>query len=351
VPALPHAVQLAPHRTLLRLGRGSRLVGLDPTSALAVDELPPALAAMLDELDGVRDPISTVQLVDRAVARGADRAAAEALLAELLAAEAVVDASGPQRRARQRADSAVVVRGGGPLAVGVALGLARAGVGAVHVVASGVVRTADLGTGLVDADRGDDRDLAIAAAVRRLCPRVVTGPPPQRLVPELAVLADHAAPEPVQIAALHAARTAHLPVRLRDGVGVIGPLVLPGRTACLGCLELERGSRDASWPAVAAQLVGRSGSAEPACAAATAALATAQALAALDAAVGGGPAPPTLEATLELDVAAGTLLHRPWSPRPECGCGAAAAPERHGNGLRHGRAACAHAGDRETITE
>jgi hypothetical protein len=99
--------------------------------------------------------------------------------------------------------------------------------------------------------------------------------------------------------------------------------VLPGRTACLRCLELHRRARDPAWPAVAAQLVGRPGSADPACAVATAALATAQALVALDGTAGGGAAPPTLDATLELDPSAGTLRRRPWPPHPDCGCGAA----------------------------
>jgi hypothetical protein len=30
------------------------------------------------------------------------------------------------------------------------------------------------------------------------------------------------------------ARVAHLPVRLRDGAGLVGPLVIPGVTSCLG---------------------------------------------------------------------------------------------------------------------
>jgi len=72
-----------------------------------------------------------------------------------------------------------------------------------------------------------------------------------------------------------------------------------------------------------AQLVGRPGTADPACAVATAALATAQALVVLDGAAGGGTVPRTLDATLELEPAAGVLRRRPWSPHPDCGCGAA----------------------------
>ena len=142
-----------------------------------------------------------------------------------------------------------------------------------------------------------------------------------------------------------AAGTAHLPVRLRDGTGVVGPLVLPGRSACLRCLELHRSACDAGWPAVAAQLVGHAGAADPSCAAATAALAVAQALAALDGAVGGGPAPPALDATLELDMERAELVRRRLGRTPGMRVrGRAATP-----GARPDQATCARVVVGETI--
>lgn len=315
---LPHLLQLPPHRSVLRLGTGSRMLGLDPSAAVVVEDLPPPLAEMLDELTA---PVPTVELVDRAADRGADRTDAELLLAELVATGVLVDAADVQRRERRRAASTVVVHGCGPLAVGLVLGLATAGVGALHVVTSGSVLEGDLGTGLLDTDRGRDRVSATAAALARLHPRARTGPPPQRAVPDLVVLADVGTPDPVHVAQLHAAGTAHLAVRVRDGVGVVGPLVFPGRTTCLGCMEIERCARDPAWIAAAAQLVGVPGHAAAACVSATAGLATAQVLVALD-----GPdsaaGPPVLEATLELDANAGTIVRRTWAPHPDCRCGA-----------------------------
>ncbi|GAA5139220.1 hypothetical protein [Pseudonocardia adelaidensis] len=317
VNPLPRVLRLPPHRSVLKLGPGSRMLGLDPTAAVAVEDLPPALAEMIDELAA---PVPTDELVGRAADHGVDRTDAELLLAELVAAGAVVDAADVQRRERRRAASTVVVHGCGPLAVGVVLGLATAGVGAVHVVTSGSVREGDLGTGLLDADRGTDRASATAAALRRLLPRARTGPPPQRTVPDLVVLADAGTPDPVQVAELHTTGTAHIAVRVRDGVGVVGPLVLPGRTTCLGCMEIERCAREPGWTAAAAQLVGVPGRATQACVAATAGLATAQILVALDG-PDGAAAPPALEATLELDPTAGTIVRRTWAPRPDCRCG------------------------------
>jgi bacteriocin biosynthesis cyclodehydratase domain-containing protein len=325
---LPALLGLRPHQRVFPLGPGARFVGLDPDTAVVVAELPPALAAMLDELDV---PTPRDQLVERAVARGAGRPDALALLAELLRAGTVVDAGADRLRGRRRAEATVLVRGDGPLTVGVATGLAAAGVGTVHVRTTGTVLATDIGTGLGDADRGRLRADAVAQAVRAVDPAVVTGRPPARFTADLVVLTDALLPEPALLAALLAARTAHLPVRLRDGAGVVGPLVLPGRTTCLRCLELHRRARDPAWPIVAAQLVGKPGRADPACAVATAALGTAQALAALDGAeVDGagadGGAPPVVEATLEVDPTAGTLVRRHWPAHPDCGCGAAGRP-------------------------
>jgi bacteriocin biosynthesis cyclodehydratase domain-containing protein len=338
--ALPRTLRLPPHRSLLHRGPSARLIGLDPRTALAVDDLPPPLARMLDELAA---PTDRAGLVARAVRRGADVGAAEDLLRRLLDADALVDADGPERVAGNRAAAVVAVVGEDRLAAGVAAGLALAGVGTVHVsgVNGGVVQANDLGTGLLDADRGRPRADAVADAVRRVAPRARVGPTPTRPLPDLCVLADVAAPDPVRVAALHRDVVAHLPVRLRDGTGVVGPLVLPGRSACLGCVELHRSDRDPGWPTVAAQLVDRPGRGTPATAAATAALGVAQVLAALDGAAGGAgfdggaaPGPPALGATLELDVAAGVLLRRPWAAHPSCTCGA---PPRETGGEHGGQ--------------
>ena len=320
--ALPRRLRLPPHRSLLLRGPSARLLGLDPRTALVVDDLPPPLARMLDELAA---PVERVGLLARAVQRGADRDAAEELLGRLVGSGVVVDADGPDRVARQRAAAAVTVVGGGRLSSGIAAGLGLAGVGSVWVETgpNGPVQECDLGTGLLDGDRGRPRAEAIADVVRRVAPGTSVGPPAARAVPDVCVLADAVVPDPSLLAALHRDRIAHMPVRLRDGTGVVGPLVLPGRSACLTCIELHRCGRDPGWPAVTAQLVGQPGRGDAATAAATAALGVAQVLAALDAAAGGAaPAPSVLGATLEIDIAAGGLLRRGWPAHPDCGCGA-----------------------------
>src|ERR1022692_4568614 len=52
-------------------------------------------------------------------------------------------------------------------------------------------------------------------------------------------------------------RIPHLAVSASEAIGVVGPLVLPGRSACLRCLDLARTDRDPAWPLILAQLASR----------------------------------------------------------------------------------------------
>src|SRR5690349_16879726 len=120
---------------------------------------------------------------------------------------------------------------------------------------------------------------------------------------DLVVLSDYLVSDPHVVHDLHAAAVAHLPVRVRDGVGLVGPLVIPGVTSCLECADLHRSDRDAAWPAVASQLRDTVGSADRATMLATAALALNQIDRVIRAVRSGDnvndAAPPTLDTTLE----------------------------------------------------
>lgn len=143
---------------------------------------------------------------------------------------------------------------------------------------------------------------------------------------DLVVLSDNLVAEPRMVRELHDAGIPHLLVRVRDGAGLVGPLVLPGVTSCLGCADLHRSDRDAAWPAVAAQLRDTVGTADRATMLATAALALHQVDSVIKAVRGsaGVPgdhqAPSTLSATLEFDVAAGSIVTRRWPRHPRCRC-------------------------------
>jgi bacteriocin biosynthesis cyclodehydratase domain-containing protein len=143
---------------------------------------------------------------------------------------------------------------------------------------------------------------------------------------DLVVLSDFLGADPRVLRDLHEARTPHLPVRVRDGTGLVGPLVIPGVTSCLECADLYRSDRDADWPAVAAQLRDAVGSADRATMLATAALALNQVDRVIRAVQESedprhaGDPPPTLDTTLEFDVRTGSTVSRRWTRHPRCRC-------------------------------
>jgi len=142
---------------------------------------------------------------------------------------------------------------------------------------------------------------------------------------DLVILSDSLVADPRMVRDLHSRGVPHLPVRVRDGIGLVGPLVIPGVTSCLGCADLHRSDRDAAWPAIAAQLRDTVGVADRATLLATAALALSQvnrviaAVRGQEAVPDPGP-PPALNATLEFDLNAGSIVARPWTRHPLCSC-------------------------------
>lgn len=124
-------------------------------------------------------------------------------------------------------------------------------------------------------------------------------------------------PAPELVADLVADGVTHLRAGVRDGRGFVGPLVIPGRSSCLRCVDLHHADRDGRWPLVASQLAGRRQRADLSDVSATAALACVQSLRAL---LSAEQRPPTWETTLEVDTFDGTVAHRPAPPHPDCGC-------------------------------
>jgi bacteriocin biosynthesis cyclodehydratase domain-containing protein len=131
------------------------------------------------------------------------------------------------------------------------------------------------------------------------------------------VLVGHAAPASLTAFSYGTRRLAHLAVCVRDGTVVVGPLVRPGSSPCLNCLDLHRQDLDPDWRAVAAQLHTSSEVGEPVTATtalAAAAFATFEVLTHVD-----GGTPSTLGATVEI-TEPGRHTRRQWSQHPSCGC-------------------------------
>jgi bacteriocin biosynthesis cyclodehydratase domain-containing protein len=274
-----------PEMPVLLRPDGAVQVGWDPRRAVLIQ--PPRgldVAALATVLRSMRSPVAITEVQRQAARHGlADPGELTALISALLDAGAVRS----QRRRRPGRAASVRIHGQGPLSELLLDGLRCSEARTRH---------------------SRQPHAAVTAADT-----------------DLVVLADYLVADPRMVRELHAEGVAHLAVRVRDGVGLVGPLVIPGVTSCLGCADLHRSDRDAAWPAVAAQLRGTVGSAGRATVLATAALALGQVNRVI-AAVGGAqvvtdPAPPaTLNATLEFDPGTGSLLTRHWVRHPLCPC-------------------------------
>ena len=207
-----------------------------------------------------------------------------------------------------RRASRVVVHGGGRVGGPLAALLAAAGVGTVDVRDHAPTRAADTAVGgLQVEDLGRPRGEAMSGRLRSLG---------AARPPALVVLADEgAAATAVQLAR---AGTPHLLAFVEEIRGVVGPLVLPGSSPCLSCLELVRTALDPDWPQLATQ-ADRAARSAQACdavlATAVAAQAAMQVLQLLE-----GDTPASVGGTLELEVPGWRWRRRSWPQHPDCAC-------------------------------
>ncbi|WP_156725955.1 ThiF family adenylyltransferase [Streptomyces apocyni] len=362
--------------------------GVTPAHAIVLGPLDTATARLLHLLDGtrglplLREEASRMGLADGQVDQLLARLVAAGLLDDATgggeAAQALRERGGPALdrlrpdlaalsmvsrepggalgRLAARRTTRVQVRGLGRVGAAVAAMLAGAGVGGVDVRDGGCVEPWDVAPGgLPPESVGGRREEAARRLVRRCAPgrlprlirpgRSASAPGPgpgrqPRTEPgfSLVVLApreglDGYAPDPAAAEHLMAAGTPHLYAGVIEGTGVVGPLVLPGASACANCLELGRAERDPDWPRLVAQW--RSGPSRPvpsgelALSTAVAGLVAGHALAFLD-----GESPASTGARWEA-----SLPDLAWSVRrveahPDCRCGASGGGEGGSHDVR-----------------
>lgn len=144
---------------------------------------------------------------------------------------------------------------------------------------------------------------------------------------QLVVLADDVVTDPRLVSDLVRCGLPHLSVRIRDGNGVVGPLVLPGRSSCLRCADIIRSELDPHWLHLSAQLLGSAGHAESAMIHASVALALAE----IDATLGALDLPgvedlpsaataASLSSTLEIALRPYRITTRRWPRQISCSC-------------------------------
>ncbi|MFG2135873.1 ThiF family adenylyltransferase [Streptomyces sp. NPDC048650] len=340
-----HAVVVGPLDTatgsFLQMIDGTRTVPQLVADAGALD-LPPAHAR------GVVDRLGTAGLLEDTTASGpgteavrADGAAFDRLRPDLASLSVRhPETGGAMGRMGARRAVRARVRGAGRVGAAVAALLSAAGIGRVEVLDGGDVAPWDVTPGGLPAERiGERRDAGARRLVQRSSPWS-RAPRPRVPVSDsgepglsLVVLAPRDglaayAPDPVLSEPLLSAGIPHLYAGVIEGTGVVGPLVLPGGSACARCDELHRTDAEPAWPRLLAQWrSGRGSPAVPACdsalATAVAGLAAVQALTFLD-----GELPPCTGARMELALPCASVRTVRIAPHPQCGCGAATAPAR-----------------------
>lgn len=231
----------------------------------------------------------------------------------------------PDHALHHRATATVLVDGLGNLGARIALALADAGVGRVLLSDRSPVLEADVGP-YEDRHVGAVREDALAVVVRARGAgvRVETLGSRGELAddPRLVLLVR---PWVVPLGLpgrLVAQDVPHLPVVHGDVETEIGPLVLPGATACLRCVALARTDADPAWPALATQLSTWAEAGVPQASALRAAgVATQAALALLDG-HGGGLTARSHDAAMSVRVGAHDIVPSLtfWAPHPGCGC-------------------------------
>ncbi len=327
--------------------RDTLQIGIDSRRAIALTGMSQA-AFLIGLLDGSRD---RGQVIATAAARGIPSQVTERVLTLLAAGGALDDfpagtlreLPGPLRArlapelataslahgdgdggarflARRRA-SLVWLDGERRIARAIARILSAAGVGAIRIGTGGPASVQPTTT---SARRGGADRLAVRGGQdlgdrTRLAgsPRPVRRPQAIR-PPDLTILVGRTGPE--LPARLVRDRVPHLAVLASEAIGVVGPLVIPGKTACLRCLDYVRAANDPSWPLILAQLSTRRAE-PPACdavlAMAVAAQAAAQALTAIDKAPAASAA---VNGTLELALPDWRWRRRTWPVHPACTC-------------------------------
>jgi len=341
--------------------RNTLQIGIDPRRAVALTGMA-GMAFVINLLDGSRD---RAQVIQAAVACGVPERTMERVLALLAVAGALDDfpagtlqllshplrarlagelatvslahrdSDGGARTLARRLAAQVRIHGNGRVAGTVAGLLKASGIGRVADVGNAQPGNAQPGTaqpgtaqpgtaqpgtaqpGTAQPGTAQPGTAQPGTAQPGKARRGAAGADKAR--PDLAVLVGR---QPLEVRdSLMREQLPHLAASADEAIGIVGPLVIPGRTACLRCLDVTRADLDPAWPLILAQLAGREP--EPlACdaplAAAVAAQAAAQALAYIDRTV---TAVAVTGATLELVLPGWQWRRRTWPRRRDCSCG------------------------------
>lgn len=337
---------------LRRVDRDARTLqfGVHPLRAVVLTDVEPAVRRLIESLDGTRtlpqiiaqselDEASVREMIALLLARGVldDASVRPDVLAALstperdrlrpdLARLSLTSSDGGLGELKRRRATQIRVYGAGRVGSQIAVLLAAAGIGHLCVVDSGTARREDVVPGgLGWPEVGLSREAGTVAVASRIAPgvnawtgRQASRPGDGAGRPDLVILAPVEPLDGLLVRELDAQEIPHLLVAAFEGWGSVGPLVIPGVTPCLGCLDLTRRDRDPAWPMVSARLGGFPAG-EIACDTVLSALVAAEA-AGHALAFSDGSRSIVSNGTLDVSPG-GRWRRRSWERHPQCHCG------------------------------
>lgn len=302
---------------VLRRGTDELQVGLEPGPGVVLAGVPAGTGEVLRLLDGTRSNRDIRRL---AADLGVNPTLMDEVLHRLRSAGLLLSASTDQPVRPGSVDLSgrrVRLVGAGALGLAVAAAALDAGLDRLDIVDPDPVDpSVHPRPGLAGSQAEALRSRLAARARGRVALRVANHwTKPDDAAPDLTVIAATCA-EPDRVIGEDYVRAdhPHLYVRPLPGGVVVGPLVVPGRTPCLGCGDLLRRDADPAWPTLLPQLYRtRIPVAAPLAdwAGLTAVFQVAGRLAGFEVGTGSG----TLELTADLQV-----RYRRWPMHPACGC-------------------------------
>lgn len=296
---------LDPAAPLLRRDAKHLQAGTDPRDAVVLRDLP-GVVGLLHRCDGVRkraDVLSVDSAGPSDTAGWADPADASAALDALLEAGVLVDVDTQAALGSAAGEPARLVGRGLDAARATATVAARR-TRTVRLLGPPVLAE-PLGVVLRDCGVPIEPDAAFAGNAL-----------------DFAVVVGHPEPERALVDSLVRCDVDHLVVRLHPRSALLGPLVRPGRTACLRCADAARADADPAWTALVAQLdsplqrpVGARADASAVLVATVVAATATTVLGFLD-----GMCTPCDGAVLRWSADCGPPRLDPLPPHPRCGC-------------------------------
>jgi hypothetical protein len=303
--------KLRPRIPVLRRSDGELQIGVDSESALVFTE--PRLSPVLLALDGAHH-VHAVR--EAGMAQGLQVQEVDEVLRVLGEARMLLEGGRGLRSPDALHGRSVRLIGAGRLGQSIARLLAQSRVGHLWIIDDERCEPGLYPRHSAFTTRAEALRAMVSEESKTIVRTATDWAQPTHLPLDITILASETVEADRLIAAdLLRADQPHLVVRSAGEAVIVGPLVVPGRTACLRCTDLTRRDADPAWPALLDQLTRLRLPATyvltgwAACQAATQALAFLQ-----------GGTPEASGATIELSERDLVTRWRTWAAHPACGC-------------------------------